>query len=352
MGSPLLRWGILSTANIARKNWQAIRNSGNGIVAAVASRDIDYAGKFIAECQATAPFDPPPRAIGGYEQLLASPDIDAVYIPLPTGIRKEWILRAAAAGKHVLSEKPCAVSAADLREIVDACRRNKVQFMDGVMFMHSTRLASMRSTLDDGSTVGRLRRVSSAFSFRGDPDFFARNIRASSVLEPFGCLGDLGWYNIRLSLWAANWRLPVTVTGKLIGQVGRTDSPNPVPSEFSAELFFDEGLSAGFYCSFVSELHQWAHLDGEKGSISLDDFVGLREGRELVYMANGRRIAIPDHAGYHPTAQESRMMRAFGDLALSGIPSDFWPDIALKTQQVMDACHHSALAGGKPMAPA
>jgi len=351
MGSPHLRWGILSTANIARKNWQAIRNSGNGSVVAVASRDADNARKFIAECQAAAPFDPTPRAIGGYEQLLASPEVDAVYIPLPTGIRKEWILRAAAAGKHVLSEKPCAVSAADLREIVDACGKHKVQFMDGVMFMHSSRLASMRAALDDGSTVGRLRRVSSAFSFFGGPDFFGRNIRASSALEPFGCLGDLGWYNIRLSLWAANWLLPQTVTGRLIGQIGRPDSPSPVPTEFSGELFFDGGLSAGFYCSFVSELHQWAHLDGEKGGLYLNDFVNPSEGSKLFYMAKARRIAIPEHAGYHPSAQESRMMRAFGELALGGKPSDFWPDIALKTQQVMDACLRSAMAGGKPVTP-
>jgi predicted dehydrogenase len=351
MGSQHLRWGILSTANIARKNWQAIRNSGNGTIVAVASRDADNARKFIAGCQAAAPFDPPPRAIGGYEQLLAAPDVDAVYIPLPTGLRKEWIIKAAAAGKHVLSEKPSAVSAADLREILDACRKNKVQYMDGVMYMHSARLASMRATLDDGSTVGRLRRVSSAFSFRAGPDFFTRNVRVSSTLEPFGCLGDLGWYNLRLSLWAANWRLPQAVTGRLIGQAGRTDSPGPVPTEFSGELLFDDGLSAAFYCSFVADLHQWAHLDGEKGNLSLDDFVNPRDGSELVYLARARRIAIPEHAGYHPTAQESRMMRAFAELALGGKPSDFWPDIALKTQQVMDACLRSALAGGKPVTP-
>jgi predicted dehydrogenase len=351
MASHQLRWGILSTATIARKNWQAIRNSGNGKVVAVASRNLDSAKRFIAECQATAPFDSPPRPMGSYEELIASPDIDAIYVPLPTGIRKEWILRVAAAGKHVLSEKPCAVSAADLREITDACRKNNVQFMDGVMFMHSTRLASMRSTLDDGRTVGRLRRVSSSFSFRADPEFFSQNIRAHSTLEPFGCLGDLGWYCIRLSLWAAGWRLPKTVTGQLIGKVGRPDSPNPVPTEFSGELIFDDGLSAGFFCSFVCELHQWAHLDGEKGSLVLDDFVGLRAGEELSYLANGRRIAIPEHAMNHPTAQETRMIRTFSDLALSGKPSDFWPDIALKTQQVMDACHRSALAGGKPMTP-
>ena len=72
--------------------------------------------------------------------MLAAKDVDALYIPLPTGLRKEWVIRAAQAGKHIVCEKPCAINAADLREMVDACRQHRVQFMDGVMFMHSRRL--------------------------------------------------------------------------------------------------------------------------------------------------------------------------------------------------------------------
>ena len=70
---------------------------------------------------------------------------------LPTGLRKEWVLRAAAAGKHVLCEKPCALSLADLREMTGACQKNRVQFMDGVMFMHNPRLRRLREILDDGT---------------------------------------------------------------------------------------------------------------------------------------------------------------------------------------------------------
>jgi predicted dehydrogenase len=102
---------------------------------------------------------------------LASDEIEAVYIPLPTGLRKEWVLRAAAAGKHVLSEKPCAVSVADLREMIEACRKHRVQFMDGVMFMHSRRLPRLREILEDGRSVGQVRRITSAFSFLGAGDF-------------------------------------------------------------------------------------------------------------------------------------------------------------------------------------
>ena len=97
MNERLCRWGILGSAGIARKNWQAIRHSGNGRLVAVASRSREKAAAFIAEGQAQVPHDPVPEAVGGYAELLARPDIGAVYIPLPTGLRKEWVLAAAAA---------------------------------------------------------------------------------------------------------------------------------------------------------------------------------------------------------------------------------------------------------------
>jgi predicted dehydrogenase len=231
---PFLRWGIIGSADIARKNWKAIWNSGNGRVVDVASRDLRRSRRFIRECQAHALFEPPPRAFGSYEELLADPDVDAVYIPLPTGIRGTWVKRAAEAGKHVVCEKPCAVSVAELTEILATCRRNHVQFMDGVMFVHSRRLERIREVLDDGQTVGRVKRITSAFSFRAPDEFFGSNIRARSQLEPYGCLGDLGWYCIRFALWVANWQLPQRVTGQLLSEFKHEGSPLPVPTEFSA----------------------------------------------------------------------------------------------------------------------
>jgi len=140
MQKAICRWGILGTAEIARKNWQAIRNAPNCSLTAVASRDLDRCRGFISECQRHAYIDPPPLACGSYEELLVSDVVDAVYIPLPTGIRKPWVIRAAEAGKHVLVEKPVGVTSEDVREILAACRQNGVQFMDGVMFMHSRRI--------------------------------------------------------------------------------------------------------------------------------------------------------------------------------------------------------------------
>jgi predicted dehydrogenase len=359
----ILRWGILSTAEIAQKNWKAILNSGNGTVVAVASRDLERSRDFISRCQRDAAFALSPRALGNYEELLAAKDIDAVYIPLPTGLRKEWVIRAAEAGKHILCEKPCAPTVADLQVMLDACRRNKVQFMDGVMFMHSRRLDQIRATLDDGKTIGQIRRLASGFSFGAPDEFFAGNIRAHSTLEPLGCLGDLGWYCLRFTLWTMKFRLPRQVSGRLLSQVGRPDSPAPVPTEFSGELFFDGGVSAAFYCSFITELQQWVHVSGSMGSLRVDDFVLPNRGAELSFEVNNpsyhiagcdfrmesgsRRVTLAEHSDGHASAQETNLFRNFATHVLSGRLNEEWPEIALKTQRVMEACLESARADGK-----
>jgi predicted dehydrogenase len=362
MQKSICRWGILGTAEIARKNWQAIRNAPNCNLTAVASRDLEKCRRFISECQRHVSFDHPPRACGGYEELLASNDVDAVYIPLPTGIRKQWVIRAAELGKHVLVEKPVGVTSQDVREILAACRQNGVQFMDGVMFMHSRRLDNIRNILDDGQSIGPLKRITSQFTFGAGSDFFASNIRTSGLLEPLGCLGDLGWYNIRFTLWAMNWALPAKVTGRILAEHHRPDSPAAVPTEFSAELLYADGVTAGFYCSYLTEIQQWVNLGGAKGSLYVPDFVLPWYGAEVafevsnpIYNVTGcdfnmeehtRRFAVREYSNSTDNSQETNMFRKFAELALSGQPDRYWGEMALKTQQVLDACLQSARSGG------
>ncbi len=366
MRKPNLRWGILSTAQIARKVWLAIRNSGCGEVALVASRDRERAGKFIADCQKEAPFRQTPAALGDYAALIESREIDAVYIPLPTGLRKEWVIRAAQAGKHILCEKPCAVTAKDLREMLAVCRKHQVQFMDNVMFMHTERLALMRKVLDDGKTVGDIRRISTAFNFNSDAKFFAGNIRTHSGLEPQGTLGDQGWYCLRFALWAMKWQLPRRVTGRILSSVVRPKGTAPVPTEFSGELIFAQGASCDFYCSFVTALQQRAIVSGTRGSLAIHDFVLPFAGNTLrfetgdmdykfigcdAFMEMGKKIwATAEHSNSHADAQEANLIRNFTKLARSGKPGAHWPEISFKTQQVLDACLKSARAGGKVVA--
>jgi predicted dehydrogenase len=347
-----LRIGFLGTAGIGRKNWKAVFHSGNAVVAAIASREAGKSRKYIDDCQREFAFAETPRAFSSYEEMLVSPDVDAVYIPLPTGLRKEFVLRAAAAGKHVLCEKPCAANSAELEEMLAACRKYSVQFMDGVMFMHSPRLARVREILDDGISVGRLRRISSAFSFYPGEDFFQGNIRADGALEPAGCLGDLGWYSIRFALWTLNWQLPRTVTGKILSQSPAADGRTPTPTEFSGELFFDGGVSVEFYSSFLTGRQQWVHVSGQSGWLRLPDFVHPLNSYEPEFEVNEKFFAVTSDAKCppgvdplpqgHATAQDTRMWRNFANQIFSGQLNDDWPMWALQTQKVLDACHEAA----------
>ncbi|TAK91413.1 MAG: Gfo/Idh/MocA family oxidoreductase [Verrucomicrobia bacterium] len=350
------RWGFLSTAQIGRKNWNAILNSGNSVVTAVASRDAAKAEQFLHDCQPTMPFERRPVALGSYEALIESREVDAIYVPLPTGLRKEWVLRAAAAGKHVLCEKPCAVSAADLREMITACEKHGVQFMDGVMFMHNGRLPAIRSALNDGKSVGEIRRIMSVFSFQSDQRDFRGNIRVQASLEPAGCLGDLGWYCIRMALFAMRWQMPREVSGRILSRAADAD----VPTQFSGELIFDGDASAGFYCSFLAESQQWFTVSGARGSLHLPDFVHPFNTYEPTFEVNqiehrlkapaGSKIpadAVALRDSGHAIAQDTTMIRNFVTQARSGSLNTEWPEIALKTQIVMDACLASARCDGE-----
>lgn len=362
MSSDLCRWGILGTANIARKNWKAMRHAGNATLVAVGSRTVDRANEYIRECQSEVPFPTVPQGCT-YDELLQRADIDAVYIPLPTGIRKDWVIRAANAGKHVLCEKPCGATAAELREMIAACEAQSVQFMDGVMFMHGDRLSLMRAELDQAA-VGEIRRISSQFSFAAPEEFLTSNIRVSGQLEPLGCLGDLGWYNIRLSLWAMNYQTPHTVTGRILREYG--SDGQAVPLEFSGELLFADGVTATFYCSFATELQQWAIISGTEATLRLDDFVLPYYGSEATFTIDKpafnvqgtayhmerhqRLVSSPEYSDGHADSQETNMIRRFSELARSETRDPFWPTVALQTQLVLEACLQSARQESRPVA--
>jgi len=278
------------------------------------------------------------------------------------------VLEAARAGKHVLVEKPVGTSADDVREMLAACEERGVQLMDGVMFMHSPRLAALRQALDDGESVGEIRRIDAQFSFNGSEDFFRSDIRLSSELEPDGCLGDLGWYTIRFALWVMKYELPTRVVARRLAEARRTDSPEAVPTEMSGELLFASGVSASFYCSFRTENQQWANVSGTKGFVHVPDFVLPFFGDETrfevtnsvfeitgcdFHMRRGTRlVAVPEYANSHPTAQEVRLFREFSALVASGRRDPRWGDIVLKTQIVVDACRRSAREAREVALPA
>ncbi len=361
----ICRWAILSTAEIAKKNWRAISASGNGSVVAVASRNLRSAEEFIEACQKQYPQSKMPEAVEGYESILARTEVDAVYIPLPTGIRSEWVRRAIEAGKHVLAEKPAGLNAAEVRSLIDLATARGVQYMDGVMFMHSSRMQLLRQVLDDGKSVGNLKRIATHFSFKGDEAFARSNIRSMSQYEPYGCVGDLAWYNVRLILWAKRYKLPKYVVGRTLATLKGDGSTESVPGEFSGELVYEDGFSASFYCSFLTEAQQWAHMSGDRGYLYINDFVLPRYGCEstfdvghIDFVVHGCDFHMQEHIERHSVieysegrrgAQEVEMFRTFSEHATSGKIDPQWGEITWGTQKVLDALIVSAAQSSQPV---
>ena len=252
------RWGILGTASIAKKNWHALLNAGNSQIIAVASRSMEKAKCFIRECQHSAPAGYVVKPIEGYDNLIEREDIDAIYIPLPTAVRTQWAIKAALSGKHIVIEKPCGLKVSELEKILAAAEQSRVQVMDGVMFQHSSRLKGIREILDDQRSVGTVRRITSHFSFMGSPEWILSN----SMIEPAGCLGDVGWYNIRFTLFVMNYRMPAKVRGRMLNGIERSDGSGLTPTEFEGELVYSDGVTATMYNSCNTSREQCAYSSG------------------------------------------------------------------------------------------
>ncbi|CAN1246167.1 Uncharacterized oxidoreductase At4g09670 [Linum grandiflorum] len=250
MSEPKIRFGIIGCADIARKLARAISLSPNSHLSAVASRTLQKATDFAAANK----LPPTVKIYGSYESLLDDPEIDAVYIPLPTSLHLEWAISAAERKKHVLLEKPVAVNVDELDRILAACEDNGVQFMDGTMWVHHPRTAKMKEVIDRKDEFGELR---------------TSNIRANPKLDSLGALGDVGWYCVYSILWANNYNLPKTLTA----------SPDAVISSAGvilscgASLQWGDGRSATFHCSFLTNFTSTVTAMGTKATLQLADFV-------------------------------------------------------------------------------
>ena len=318
--------GILSTAVIARKNALAIRNCDACHLIGVASRSFEKAEMFISSLNLEGV-----RAFGSYQALLDDPRIQAVYIPLPTTMHVEWVIKAAKAGKHVLLEKPVAVCTSDLQLMLEACADNDVFLMDGTMFVHHSRALKLQALLNT-PRFKDVQRMQSTFSFRGDDAFFTKNVRGDCGLDPLGALGDLGWYCCRMAIL-------VFVTPPLsVDAVCRKWSPDGrVPYDVSATIYFDEegDRLCQFNCSFVSAFCQTFSIstkptmtDGTDKIITCDDFCIPRSNMSSCYQVEsiapspfadyGSRImSAKETIQVGECVQEEMMFRAFAELSKS-----------------------------------
>ncbi|KAH7842633.1 hypothetical protein Vadar_007548 [Vaccinium darrowii] len=342
MSEKPVRFGILGCASIARKISRAINRAPNASIQAIGSRSIDKASRFASENG----FPASAAVYGSYEAVLDDPDVDAVYVPLPTSLHVKWAVLAAEKKKHILLEKPVALNVSELDVILQACESNGVQYMDATMWMHHPRTAQMREFLSDPQRFGQLKSVHSIFCYNPGPDFLINDIRIKPDLDGLGCLGDAGWYCIRAILWAADYQLPERVTAL----------PNPEFNESGvilscgASLSWTDGKIATFYCSFLTNLTMDLTCAGTNGYLHVHDFViPFQEKVASFYGASNSRWV---NFGCEPTPtkhkvatdlpHEAIMVREFARLVASiegnGLePEKKWPIISRKTQLVVDA---------------
>ncbi|XP_028061972.1 uncharacterized oxidoreductase At4g09670-like [Camellia sinensis] len=339
MSETPVRFGVLGCATIARILSRAIKLAPNASISAIGSRSIDKASKFASDNG----FPASAKVYGSYEAVLDDPEVDAVYVPLPTSLHLKWAALAAEKKKHLLLEKPVALDVKELDTILEACESNGVQFMDATMWMHHPRTAKKKEFLSDPRRFGQLKLIHSIFTFDAGPDFLNNNIRVKPDLDALGALGDAGWYCIRAILWAADYELPKSTTAlpekTELNQAG-------VILSCGASLNWADGKVATFHCSFLTKLAMELTATGTEGNLHVDDFV-----RPLIGESEAKFYAASDeHTVTTDLPQEALMVTELACL-VKGIrgnglkPEKKWPTMSRKTQLVVDAVKASIERG-------
>lgn len=319
-------WGVLSTANIGR--WAvnpAIHASGNGRLVAVASRDLDRAQDFAQKGGI-------PTAYGTYEALLDDEDVDAVYIPLPNSLHREWSIRAAQAGKHVLCEKPLALSASECLEMEAAARESGVKLMEAFMYRFHPRTRRMLAMVRDG-VLGELCMIRSAFTFRlTRPD----NIRWRPDLGG-GALMDVGCYCVNVSRTVAGQE-PIEVQATAVA------ADTGVDARMVGTMRFPDDLLAQFDCALTMERRETYEIAGADAWIRVP----------AAFLPGKDDVVIEERRGREPTvfhdvtgADEYRLMvEHFADCVLRDEPVEYPPTEAAANMASIEALLDSARRGG------
>jgi len=255
-----IRWGILSTARITDALIGPIRQAKRSELAAVASRDLDKASAFSQE-------NGIPQAYGSYQELLADPTIDVVYIPLPNNLHCDWTVKAAEAGKHVLCEKPLVTTMAEMDRIEAAASANNVIVFEAFMYLNHPQMLKVKEMIAEGK-LGSLQFIASWMGFylppENDWDF---------RLDPAmggGSMWDTGVYPNSLSISLAG--LPEEVWARqILGETG-------VDVAFDAQMRFSSGAVAQLSTGFRTPIRDEAYIVGDKGAIHLSDPWRWRRG--------------------------------------------------------------------------
>ena len=322
MSMTTLGWGLLGTARINRALIPAIRAGARSRLIGVASRDRDRADAYAREWEI-------PRAFGSYDAMLAHPEIDVVYVPLPNHLHVPWTVAAARAGKHVLCEKPLALDPLGVDQIVEAATSNRVVVAEAFMYRHHAQTDRVRSLVADGA-LGTLRFVRGSFSFPLTREGGVRLVPEWGG----GSLWDVGCYPVSYARLVAG-QPPVSVTG--CAEKG----PTGVDVAFAGVLRFEGGVLAAFDCGFQSVFRTSMELVGTEAALEVPvPFKpGVRETLRLVRDGSVQTLEVEGDALY--SGEVADLERAI----LDGAP----PAISLADSRAnvatLAALHQSAAEG-------
>jgi predicted dehydrogenase/aryl-alcohol dehydrogenase-like predicted oxidoreductase len=283
--STKLRWGILSTGNIAKAFAGALPGAERGELAGVASRSLDKAEAFTGKFGG--------RAFGTYEALLADDGIDAVYVATPHPQHAAWSIKACRAGKHVLCEKPIGVNRSQASAIFEAAESAGVFVMEAYMYRCHPQAAKLVELIRQGA-VGEVQLIETTFSFRAggdEPDW--QNGRLFSPDLAGGGILDVGGYVTTVSNLIAGAALGKTVLAPkdLVGH-GKV-SDNGIDEYAVATLRYEGGIVANVTCGVRLNLGQRLVVHGSKGKLSVDTpFTPARDGGEAILRLNDEPIVV------------------------------------------------------------
>ncbi|MCC7448182.1 MAG: Gfo/Idh/MocA family oxidoreductase [Anaerolineae bacterium] len=321
-----IRWGIISTARIARNAViPAIQHSRNGIVAAVGSRDLAKARAYADDLHIE-------KAYGSYEELLADPNIDAIYNPLPNDGHLPWSIAAAKAGKPTLVEKPVALNAQQAQAMVDAFRSANVLLAEAFMYRYHPQHQKVRDLLAAGVT-GPISLIDACFTFALRPDD-VNNVRLKPELGGGGLM-DVGCYCVNLCRFITGEE-PDVVTGQAV--IGKTSG---VDEAFVGTLHFPGGTMAHFDCGVRTTFRNTYTLKGPQGAITVDKAFRPADGGPAIIRVDRANqdteiIEIP------PCDQYQLMVEDFGDAVMRGRKVTYDPADSVKNMRVLDALAQAA----------
>ncbi len=311
-----IRWGILSTANIARRVIPAIHASHNGEVMAVASRSLESAQAYAKEQNI-------PNAYGTYEELINDSNIDAIYIPLPNRLHAEWSIKCAEAGKPTLCEKPFASDAPEAQTIVDAFEKHNVPLAEAFMYRFHPQHAKVKDIIASGG-IGELVSITASFTFRLTNE---ANIRLSKELAG-GSLMDVGCYCINLMRFMTGEEPESVTASARIGDVTGVDEV------LAGTLKFPSGVVGHFESSLRAHKEHTYTLKGTEGKIVLPtSFVPEKDADTLIKHWQGddyteHTISAADHY--------QLMVEDFADALINNRAPRFMPSDAVRNMEVID----------------